>query len=207
MAVQFGSEILDTLLAPGISTFNTANVPALSEKFPQAEHWISNLFLNRLFGARYNRTWHQTAVTFIHRTQVSMREYELARSTTLRCTAVFSSGRPDSSSYFRAVSHLETVLLNIQISLDLFLKVISPGALETDDAVRIRQAANRIKHFAEDVRSAGDAADLTLPLWLGKDGLVTRAASVTYAELAENLVEMGRAADILQNPSAPAPSP
>jgi hypothetical protein len=206
MAIQFGAAVLDEYLAPGISSFNEAEVPDLAGKCPQSDHWISNLFLNSLFGVRYNATWKQAAVSFLFRTQSALRAYEAARTKTLECTKAFEPGRPAGRLYFEAVAQWEVVLLNIQIALDLFLKVISPQTKATDDADRIRLAANRIKHFAEDIKE-GAIPDLTVPLWLAKDCLKTSAADVTFEELAENLCEMGQAADILQYPSYAPPSP
>jgi hypothetical protein len=198
--VQFGAQILDTFLAPGISSFNEVNVPDLTGECPQADHWISNLFLNSLFGPRYNETWKQAAVTFLFRTQTALRAYTAARARTLTCVENFQPGRPASKSYFEAVSQWEVVLLNIQIVLDLFFTIMDPQAVETDDAKRIRRAANRVKHFAEDIEQKKNSADLTLPMWLGKDGLITRTAEVSYEEIAENLREMAKAADLLQDP-------
>jgi hypothetical protein len=200
LATQFSAKMLDTLLAPGISQFNEANVPDLTGEFPEADHWISNLFLNSLFGARYNDGWKQAAITLLFRTQIALRAYNEARTKTLECTAAYSSGHPASRRYFEAVALWETVLLNIQITLDLFFKFMDQTAVEPSDAERIRLAANRVKHFAEDIEKGKNTGDLTLPMWLAKDGVCTRTANVSYEELAENLREMGKAADILQSP-------
>ena len=201
MAVQFGSEVLDKFLAPGISAFNKADVPCLDNACPDAEHWISNHFLNSLFGHRYNDDWRQVTVTFIFRVQNALRAYRIARMKTLECVRGFQPGRPKSNLYFEAVSQWETALLNIQIALDLFLKVMDPSAIETDDAIRIRRTAARIKHFAEDIADGKNSPELTLPMWLASDRLLTRVSYVTFEELAENLAEMGKAAEIMQNPS------
>ena len=200
MAHQFGSQVLDKFLAPGISIFNKADVPNLDEACPDADHWISNHFLNSLFGHRYNDDWRQVTVTFIFRIQNALRAYRIARVKTLECVHGFQPGRPKSNLYFEAVSQWETALLNIQIALDLFLKVMDPNAIETDDAKRIRLTAARIKHFAEDIVDGKNSPELTLPMWLASDRLITRTSYVTFAELAENLTEMGIAAEIMQNP-------
>lgn len=206
MAVQFGAQILDTLLAPGISSFMEAEVPNLSGECPEADHWLSNFFLNSLLGPRYDDKWKQATITFIFRTQCALRGYNSAREKTLECADRFSPGRPVSRVYFEAISHWEMVVLNIQIALDLFLKIMDPNAPVTEDAIRIRRVANRIKHFAEDIKTGKNSPDLTLPMWLEKDRLKTREGFVIFEELAENLREMGKAADILQNPGYTPPS-
>ncbi len=206
MAVQFSDQLLDNLLAPGISEFHEAEIPDLGGECPDWEHWLSNLFLNSLFETRYNDQWKQAAITFIFRTQNALRAYHSARSKTLECIQAFKPGNPASKLYFEALSHWETVVLQVQIALDMFFEFIDPSVQATDDADRIREAANRIKHFAEDIRKGKNSRDLTVALWLAKDRLKARTAYVTYVELAENLREMGRAAAILQNPNAPSPA-
>lgn len=200
MAGQFGSEVLDKFLAPGISAFNKADVPSLESAYPDADHWISNHFLNSLFGHRYNDDWRQITVTFIFRVQNALRAYRIARMKTLDCANGFQPGRPKVNLYFEAVSQWEVALLNTQIALDLFFKVMDPSAVETDDAARVRRTAARIKHFAEDIAEGKNTPELTLPMWLSSDRLNTRTTHVTFNELAENLTEMGRAAEIMQNP-------
>lgn len=200
MAVQFSTERLDYLLAPEISGLATIEIPDL-EEFPEEQHWISNLFLNSLFGSQYREAWKQAAVTFLFRTQNARRSYRLAREKSIECVAGFQPGRPKTGIYFEAVSHWETSLLNVQIALDLFLKFMDPGTAETEDATRIRRAAARVKHFAEDIVDGKNSGDLTLPIWLEHDRLQTRTAYVLFEELAENLKEMAKAADILQNPN------
>lgn len=198
--IQFGSHYLDTLLAPGISEFNEVEIPELRD-FPQSDHWLANLFLNSLFGPRYTDEWKQAAITFLFRTQTALRAYRSARKNTLACVDAFKPGQPASSLYFQAVADWEVVILNIQIVIDLFTRVMVPKQ-ETDDARRIRVTGNRIKHYAEDIEEGKNSPDLTLPMWLTKTGVRTREADVSYAELAENVVGLGDAADLLQNPSS-----
>jgi hypothetical protein len=45
--VQWNPEILDKLIAPGVSRFTDARVPDVGREFPEAEHWLANHFLNR----------------------------------------------------------------------------------------------------------------------------------------------------------------
>jgi hypothetical protein len=89
----------------------------------------------------------------------------------------------------------------VQITVDLTLGSIDQNLVETDDAIRLRRIVNRIKHFAEDITGQPEnQADLTLPMWLRRNGVASRTAELTYSEIAENLREMADAASILQNP-------
>ena len=206
MAVQFGAEILDAYFAPGISAFDSANIPDLVGTCPQSEHWLGNLFLNSIFGSRYTDNWRQAAISFIYRTQTALSAYERARTKTLACVQGFRPGRPATKSYFEALAEWETVVFNIQIVIDLYRRFIAPGESETSEAQQIRLSVNRIKHYAEDLQQGINPADLTVPMWLTLDGIKTSAAAVTYQEIADNLLEMGKAADILQDPDYTQPA-
>lgn len=201
--VQFSDELLDGLLAPGISRFNDATVPDLGEHWSEENHWLQNLFLNSAMGPRYKRTFQRAVVTFIIRTQTALREYRLAREATLRCVSSYSDGRPATRSYFTAVSHWETVVLNVQIALDTWSRAIEPTYAPDETDTRIRRCANRIKHYAEDIMKPGTPGDLIPPLWLAKFGIVTSGGEISYQELAGKLGEMAGVCDLFQHPGGP----
>lgn len=200
MAAQFSGAMLDVLLAPGISTFNEAEIPDLSGAFPEAEFWLTNHFLNSLLGARYKDGWRQAAVTLMFRTQGALRAYTRARNKTIECIADFRPGRPASRLYFEALSDWETTLFNVQVALNLVFVVINPAAQPSNEATKIRNAFNRVKHFAEDIKRGSDMSSMTLPLWLTKQGLATSVADITFTELADSIRDLAQAADSLQNP-------
>lgn len=206
MVVQFSDEVLDGLLAPGISRFNEAIVPDLGPQFPEEDHWAQNLMLNSIFGPRYKRSYQRATITLFIRTKTALREYRLAREATLRCVEAYSDGTPATRAYFTAVSHWETVLLNVQITLDTWHKAMDPSASEDDTDRRIRRCANRVKHYAEDITKHPDASDLIPPLWLSRSGIVTSDGEVSYEELAKTLRDMAKACDWLQNPGGPMPA-
>ena len=200
--LQWSSDILDELLAPGISSFDAADIPEVASSFPQAEHWLSNVFLNTAFGPRYKTQWRQAAITFIFRTQTALRAYEEARNTTMECVLYFRDGMPARRRYFAALSHWEVVLLNMQMMMDVFFTFISPNKARDDETSRIWLMANRIKHYAEDISKGVNCSTLTVPIWMEKDALVCRVCRVQFSELAESLREIALAAEVL---SCPAP--
>lgn len=203
--VQFSDALLDQLYAPGISQFSAVEIPDLSSEGTEHEHWLQNMFLNSIFGPRYTPTMRQTATTFIFRTQISLRNYEMARRKTLACVEAFRPGRPDSRSYFEALSFWESVVLNIQIALNIIELAFDLQDLNGPGEVALRQIANRIKHYAEDVADKKNPNNLTVPMWLEKQGLVTRTARISFGCLADIVREMVKAADILQLPDGPPP--
>jgi hypothetical protein len=42
MAWRINPELMDSHIAPGISTFNEANIPDIAGRFPEAEYWTTN---------------------------------------------------------------------------------------------------------------------------------------------------------------------
>lgn len=199
---QFSDRLLDGLLAPGISAFDYAEVPELGVDCEQANHWLANHFLNSLFGHAYSPRSRQTVMTFLFRTQIAVQAYRAARVATLDCVRLFSPGSPASGRYFAAISEWERVLLNSQIAIDVFVKVIAPDMVLPEEVDRIRKAANRIKHYADDICRDQNSVDLTLPIWLSSDRLHTRTCTITFEEIAQQLREMGKAANHIQNPNA-----
>ena len=199
--MQFNNDLLDQYFAPGISTFREADIPHLDGKTSEAPHWLSNHFLNSILGNRYKPLWRQLAVIFLFRSQCAVQGYLDARSKTLEFFEKSSDGRPATGLYFRALADWEKVILNLQIALDVFTKVI-PSHDPGEDGESLRRMANRIKHVGEDMVTDKHPESLTVPLWMTREGLETRTAKLSYSQIAENLMEMGAACDILALPAA-----
>ena len=68
-----------------------------------------------------------------------------------------------------------------------------------DGGRRLRLIVNRVKHVAEDV---GDKqhASLTVLMWMTNEGLKTTSANTRYAEIADNVHELAKAAEVMANP-------
>ncbi len=48
--VAWNKDLLDKYIAPEISKFVSADIPDLTGLFPQSEYWLTNHFLNTVFG-------------------------------------------------------------------------------------------------------------------------------------------------------------
>jgi hypothetical protein len=66
---------------------------------------------------------------------------------------------------------------------------------------------NSAKHANKTIASGQMPNEGTIPVWITNDGLNSRTAYVTFAELAEAIEEVARFADLLSNPEAPPADP
>ena len=207
--IQWSAEILDQLIAPGISEFHDAQVPDLSGEFSEAEHWLANHFLNTVFGARFKDGHRQVAVAFLRRAQDALAAYCDARSKTALFLEKTLPGNPGVGRYYAAVAAWETFALQCAMAIDLFRWLNSgEGAFQRGDGsaeFRLYTIANHIKHTAACVESDQCLPDHTVPLWLSSAGLQSFGHSVSYQEASEILRAICRLADKLQNPGALAP--
>jgi len=204
MAVQFRSETLDQLLAPGISSLTAITIPDISGKAIEEKHWLQNHFLNSAVGpARYGDSTKQAVLTFLYRTGNAFHTYHRARERCAEFIAQSAPGRPASRLYFEALSEWEVVIWNLQIVNDALTKFLAQGVAEESTFTKVRMIGNRIKHFAEDIRDGYNSGSMTLPMWIETDGLACRTGRLSFVELSDFLLELAREADQLQLPRLP----
>lgn len=200
MAIQFSSELLGKYFAPGIDEFRSASIPDLSYRLEDATHWISNHFLNSVAGRCYRTQWRQRVVTFLFRAQIILRAYNEGRVKTLAFLASSTPGRPATRTYFEALASWETVILNIQMAIELLEKARDGKVRKGEDGARLWEMCNRVKHIGEDITKGLHPGEATVPMWMANEGLTTRACKLTYHELAENVAAIADVATELQNP-------
>jgi hypothetical protein len=51
--ISISKDILESLVAPGITTFTSADIPDVEGRHPEASYWPVNYFLNSGFGHRF----------------------------------------------------------------------------------------------------------------------------------------------------------
>jgi hypothetical protein len=49
---KFSDVVLDDFIAPGVSTFHSAEIPDMSARDPESSHWVADHFLNSVFRGR-----------------------------------------------------------------------------------------------------------------------------------------------------------
>lgn len=207
--VTFNTELVDLLIAPGISSFASCDAPDLTQQHPEATHWLANHFLNTIVGPRYKDKYRQWALNQLFRAEVAFRDYHEARSFTMEVLEKSSPGQPAIRTYFKAVARWESCLLNAQIFIDLANRMKKelgdvPVFIEGDGSrdQRAYAIANTIKHWGGDVAAERHEEHQTIPVWLANEGLTTRSHQLSFVDLATLVTEIATVADALQDPSS-----
>lgn len=209
MTVTFNTELVDLLIAPGLSQFTVFEAPDLTELHPEATHWLANHFLNTLLGPRFKDKYRQWALNQLFRAEVAFRDYHEARVITFDVLEKGQPGRPAIRTYFKAIARWESCLLNIQIFIDVLNKMKKDLGDEAvfieNDGSREQRAytmANTIKHWGGDVASGRHEEHQTIPVWLCNEGLMSRSHQLTFGELASIVGDVACVADALQDPKS-----
>lgn len=207
--VTFNTELVDLLIAPGISSFASCDAPDLTQQHAEATHWLANHFLNTIVGPRYKDKYRQWALNQLFRAEVAFRDYHEARSFTMEVLEKSSPGQPAIRTYFKAVARWESCLLNAQIFIDLANRMKKelgdvPVFIEGDGSrdQRAYAIANTIKHWGGDVAAERHEEHQTIPVWLANEGLTTRSHQLSFVDLATLVTEIATVADALQDPSS-----
>jgi len=203
MTVQWHPDILNKFLAPGLASFDKAEIPDLRPDFPQWTYWVANHFLNNVLRSRFKSPLRQYAMNFMYRTQATFRFYHEARDAT---HAYLTKGRPDSPSighYCKALATWESTFLNWAICLDLIKRLNSnQNVFVKNDGSREERAYSlhiTIKHHAEDIRALTLTGDDTLPFWMTSKGVRSKIHELSYGELAELVRDVAKLAEELQD--------
>lgn len=173
ITVSFNTELIDLLIAPGLSKFTSFEAPDLAATHPEATHWLANHFLNTLVGPRFKDKYRQWALNQLFRAEVAFRDYHEARVVTSEVLEKSKPGQPAIRTYFRAIARWESCLLNLHIFVDVLNKMkkdLGDGPVfEEQDGSRDQRAysmANTIKHWGGDVAFGLHEEHQTIPVWL-----------------------------------------
>lgn len=202
--MKWNPAILNKFIAPGITEFTSANIPDLTDKFPQAPYWVVNHFLNNALRASFKDCWRQVVLAYMRRSHNAFLAYHDARSRTLKYLDGNEPLNPRVGQYFDSVSSWENFALQTSMGIDLFCWMNQGhGAFSKNDGSkeqRLYEIANLVKHTASAVRSGQCMESDTVPLWLDNQGLCSFICSVTYAEAGEILNDVAKLAEDYQDP-------
>jgi len=202
--MQWNPDILNSLVAPGISTFTTAEIPDLSSEFPQADWWITNHFLNTVLRARFRDRWRQVVLGFVRRAQNAFAAYHDARTLTLEYLDGNDPLNPRVRKYYASVSAWEDFVLQVSMAIELFNWLNGGGlAFRRNDGSkeqRLYSIANHVKHTSKCVDSGQCQESQSTPVWLANSGIASFGVSVSYAEASGILRDVAKLAETFQDP-------
>lgn len=203
--LQYNPDILNRNVAPGIADFSMADIPDLRADFVQAEHWLSNHYLNTLLGPNYKGAFRQYAINMIFRAQAQFELYHKARDQTAVFLAKSPLHNPAVKYYYQAINLWESCLLNYQMFTDLYTKAVGMNVFLKDDGSEEQRAydlANAVKHWGGRINSQARQDDHNIPLWMSTFGLHSVKHKLAWTELAAITREVAKTADVLENPAA-----
>jgi hypothetical protein len=200
VTVQYSNEVLDSLIAPSVSLFDSAEIPDMSNYAKESAHWVSNYFLNSLLRAKYQFPMSAYAYNFLRRAQFAFSEHEHAR----QATAEFlNKGKQSPASYAKALFHWECFLGQAWHAYALLITAWEGRAFEKNDGSieqRLNSIYNQMKHVESRIENGQILANATVPVWLDNNGLRSVDSTLSYEETAEILRDLAKYADALSDP-------
>ncbi len=198
--IQYSDEILNTNIAPGVASFNVAEIPDMSTWAPESRFWIANYFLNTTYGAKFSTPMHAYAYNFLRRSLYAFKEHEQARAKTLE----FLAQRPPSPSHYAmALFHWENYLGQCWHAYALLITAWSGRAFEKNDGSveqRLNALYNQMKHVESRIENGQMIPGATVPVWLENEGLCSIDTRITYVETGEVLKDLAKYATALMTP-------
>lgn len=204
MTTQFNTELLERLVAPGITTFDRAEIPDLRQMHDQHPYWLANHFLESILGLAYQGVYRQYVFNALYRIQTAFSIYHEARDLTAKYLSITVLDNPAIGAYFQALASWETCFLNWQILVEIYNKMMSKGRLfESADGSAEQRAygiANAIKHTGMFIAREKHGDGATVPMWLRNDGFHSLESYISYQELGNLMLDAAKFADEIQSP-------
>jgi hypothetical protein len=204
---RFSSHVRDRFIAPGVSAFNTAEVPDMSTYDPESKHWVANHFLNSVLRGKLNPPANAYAYSYVRRAEAAFSEHDQARQATLD---FIISGAQSPSLYAAAVLHWEFFLSQSWQGYALLARLLALlGAGERfkifvrgDGSVeeRLNLLHNSMKHAESRIAAGQILEGAPVPVWLTNEGIQSTDTLLKYPETGDILRDIARWANILVDP-------
>jgi len=203
---RFTDHVADRFIAPGVSAFNTADIPDMSTYDPESKHWVANHFLNSVLRGKFEPPMNAYVYNFVRRAEAAFSEHEQARQATLRFLA---SQKQSPSHYAAAVLHWEFFLGQAWQGYALLAKLLelltgeefrifSKGDGSVED--RLNRQYNCMKHVEKRIVNGQILEGATVPVWLTNEGIQSTDTLLTYSETGEVLRDIAKWATIVVDP-------
>jgi hypothetical protein len=202
--ISWNTNILERHIAPEIGSFTEANIPDLRAEYDQANHWLTNHFLNNALRSSFKPPVKQYIQNYIFRAEVLFRLYHEALDSTHEYLENNEPTNPKVSKYYKAISIWETVFLNWAVAFDLVVKLSGNNKLfikgEASEEERAHEIQNEIKHCGGSIFGGHWTEESTIPIWLTNTGISSHNYKITFEEISDLVIEVARFASEIQDP-------
>lgn len=203
MATQFNTDLLERFVAPGITSFDQAEIPDLRQVHDQHPYWLANHFLESILATAYQGFYRQYVFNSLYRIQTAFSSYHEARDLTGKYLSITILDNPAIGAYFQALAKWETCFLNWQILVEIFNKMSKEHLFQADDGSAEQRAysiSNAIKHTGKFIARGDYNNGALIPLWLSNNGFHSLESFISYQELGNLMLDAAKFADELQSP-------
>jgi len=182
---------LDKFVSQYLSQLTQCNLHEVTSRFSQADSWVSNFVLNTILGCQVDQKAKRFAFAFLRRAEAAFVEYDHARQA---LTEFVDTGSRKPSVYFRALNHFEAAIGFLYQAYDLRMRFMSVKLFQKGDGTsynRLNSIYNKGRHF----KPADLPADHLHAIWITNDGIQIDNCGVSFMEVEDFLMEIGRLAD------------
>lgn len=175
---------LDRFVAQDMSKLKNLTIKSLAEDFPDADNWLRQFVLNRMFHAVVPDDKAALAFAIVRRTHAAMQEWELA-------SAAANGNLRSVGTYFSILRHLESCISSAWQGLEFARKSMGEFLFTNGDGSvyeRLNWVYNVSRHFDPEELSQGHLHRL----WLSDEAIHTREHLVQFVELRDVIAMLGR---------------
>lgn len=172
---------LDTFVAQDMSKLKHLKINSLAEDFPNADNWLEQFVLRRIFQSHVPDDKATLAFAIVRRTHAAVAEWELASAAAL-------GNLRSVGTYFSVLRHLESCISSTWQGLEFARKSMGENLFTKGDGsvyARLHWVYNVSRHFDPEELPQGDLHRT----WLSDEAIHTREHSVQFAEL-RDVIEM-----------------
>jgi hypothetical protein len=185
--------LLDNFVAHKLSLLTECGAPEL----PTNTNWLNTFILSSVFLARLPSKPRAYVFNFLRRAEGALSSYRQARSALIEYLA---TPRHVLSPYFRALLYFEVCISHCYQGYELLRTATGKNFFEPNDgsgAYRLNLLYNDSKHMNERIERGELPTEATAAIWITNQGLESSRAALSFDELLEMLLQMGRLAEKL----------
>ncbi|WP_417380624.1 hypothetical protein [Gimesia sp.] len=183
---------LDNFVAQDLSQLTECRASPVAQEFPDCASWLSSFVLNRILRVPLTKEKAALAFALIRRAEGAVVDYEEARDLLMNIV----NGNRSISLYFHCLRRFESSVGMLYQSLDFSRKAVGIQLFTQGDGSpyqRLNYIYNTGRHSNPEALPSGQLH----AVWIKNDGLHTDGANLSFEELRDLILAIGRTADKL----------